>query len=256
MLDKGTMLAPRRKLWSSPKEAVECAAKWVPLRPNDVVCDIGCGDGRVLVQWAAIWSSQQQTQQQIEEQQQLMPSGESFVSNNNMTSRNNDDENDFSYRASSVQFIGLDINPDRIQEARTALKKAKDEGHIHKNVKVTFHCANALDAPQLIENASVFFLYLVPRGLRLIKPVLLNVASLRSKRGKILDNGENSAIKDGANDEILLRVVTYMSPLPGETYSKKDLCQVEHQPGAAWPVYLYHLAATCISQSDSDKDTG
>jgi len=43
------MLAPRKKLWSSPDVAVEAAITLLAPKPEDVVYDVGCGDGRFLV---------------------------------------------------------------------------------------------------------------------------------------------------------------------------------------------------------------
>ena len=44
-----TMLAPRKKLWSSPNVAVEAAVRLLDPQPDDVMYDIGCGDGLFLV---------------------------------------------------------------------------------------------------------------------------------------------------------------------------------------------------------------
>jgi SAM-dependent methyltransferase len=179
------MLAPRKTLWSTPDGVLSTLISWIQLRPNDVVCDIGCGDGRVLIDWA-------------------------------------------SRQTLSVAFIGLEICPQRAQQAENNVKKAYASGIIPSHVQVSIHCANAMDALHLYRIATVFFLYLIPRGLRLMKPILLKVAreqKLTAQRGEPL------------------RVVTYMSPLPEETCIAKELCCVDHQPGAAWPLYLYHLYA-------------
>ena len=168
----------------------DLACQWIQLQPGDVVCDIGCGDGRVLLQLAAHWTAH--------------------------------------HPDSTVSFIGLDINEDRIQEATAALEIAKAENRIHLNLKVEFHCANAMTAVELYQDATHFFLYLIPRGLKIFKPMLLEVLKKRRQKEQ---NDKNT----------YLTVLTYMSPLPGEKFERKENCQVEHQPGAAWPLYLYHL---------------
>lgn len=48
------MLAPRKKLWSSPDVAVDAAVRLLRPLPTDVVYDIGCGDGRFLVTCALL----------------------------------------------------------------------------------------------------------------------------------------------------------------------------------------------------------
>jgi len=46
------MLAPQKKLWSTPSSAVDIALDFADLGADDVVYDVGCGDGRVLIQMA------------------------------------------------------------------------------------------------------------------------------------------------------------------------------------------------------------
>lgn len=43
------MLAPRKKLWSSPNVAVDASVRLLNASKSDVVYDIGCGDGRFLI---------------------------------------------------------------------------------------------------------------------------------------------------------------------------------------------------------------
>lgn len=42
------MLAPRKKLWSSPAEIIEKAIEILDLKESDICYDIGAGDGRFL----------------------------------------------------------------------------------------------------------------------------------------------------------------------------------------------------------------
>mmetsp|Transcript_2307 Transcript_2307/g.9917 ORF Transcript_2307/g.9917 Transcript_2307/m.9917 type:complete len:206 (-) Transcript_2307:148-765(-) len=46
------MLAPRRKLWSTPMAVVEQALELLDLSSEDVVLDLGSGDGRFLLECA------------------------------------------------------------------------------------------------------------------------------------------------------------------------------------------------------------
>ena len=39
------MIAPRKKLWSTPLAAVDVAIDFLKPTPEDVVFDVGCGDG-------------------------------------------------------------------------------------------------------------------------------------------------------------------------------------------------------------------
>jgi len=157
------MLAPRKTLWSTPLAVLPILEQWIELSDADVVCDVGCGDATVLVQWAA--------------------------------------------QGNAAAFIGIEIDEER---AALATHRASE------CASITIHCCNALEATELYQNVTVFFLYLIPRGLRLILPILLELAEKRS-----------------------IRVVTYMAPLPGLDPIQQTHVEVEHQPGAQWPLYLY-----------------
>ena len=205
------MLAPRKKLWSTPSNVLDVVCQWIQLKPGDVVCDIGCGDGRVLLHLAAHWTAAAKES------------------------------------TTSVSFLGLDINPERVEEASVALSLAKKDGRIHPQLSVVFHCANAMEEVELYQNATHFFLYLIPRGLKIFKPMLLEVLKNKRRQQQSNDGDNNSGCMD------FLTVLTYMSPLPGEKFNKKEVCQVEHQPGAAWPVFLYHLRNSPIAEKQDDN---
>ncbi|KAG7363079.1 ribosomal protein L11 methylase [Nitzschia inconspicua] len=187
------MLAPRKRLWSTPLSAIDHCLEWIPLKQNDSVLDIGCGDGRILIEWAERISSQKVA----------------FLT--------------------SLSFLGIDIDPDRIQESQSAAKAAIATGRLSPEIRMNFVCANALESVELFQNATVIFLYLIPRGLKQILPLL----------------------KDHANRmRATIRVATYMSKLPlddddGEKMIIKLLgratCRVEHQREAAWPLYFYEI---------------
>lgn len=177
------MLAPRKTLWSTPLSAVDQLQNWISLQDNDRVCDIGCGDGRILLEWA----------QRISKQP-IVP---------------------------KVSFLGIDIDPNRIELCKTFQHELERSGKIHENVGIEFICRNALESNNFFNNANIIFLYLIPRGLKLIHPILQQHKSTMQQQP--------------------LHVVSYMSKLPGENANDRALLQVEHQPGAAWPLYYYKL---------------
>jgi hypothetical protein len=188
------MLAPRKTLWSTPDAVIDAVVQWVPLQ-GDTVCDIGCGDGRVILQWASAYSSVDRR----ENSEAAMPS-----------------------------FVGIDIDADRIKEAEEALEQARSEGRIDPRISISFNCANALETTDLYRTATVFFLYLIPRGLRKIKPLLL-----QTHRDGLTDHSSKK-----------VRVVTYMSKFSDETPVRSESISVPHQPGASWPVHLYNFPKT------------
>ncbi len=183
------MLAPRKTLWSTPLSAVDHLQNWIPLQDNDKVCDIGCGDGRILLEWAQRVSSEP--------------------------------------NVPKINFLGIDIDGHRIELCQESLHQKQRCGSIHENISIDFVCANALESSELLDKATIIFLYLIPRGLKLIHTLL--------ERHKTTIEGP-------------LQVVSYMSKLPDATITDRALLQVEHQPGAAWPLYYYKLSwRLCIS---------
>jgi len=172
------MLAPRKKLYSTPDEVISVAYEWVqPLEGK--VCDVGCGDGRVIFQWARRTTG-------------------------------------------SVEFVGVDIDESRIERAKQTLSRLVLEGEISQNVSISFYHLNALDAMHIFEDATVVFLYLIPRGLRRFVSLLM---------------------KQRTDTHSTLYLISYMNPLEHREPLRHELIRVEHQPGAAWPLYLYKLTA-------------
>ncbi|KAG6618343.1 50S ribosomal protein L11 methyltransferase [Phytophthora cinnamomi] len=171
------MLAPRKTLYSTPLSAFRRALELVRVGGRDVVYDLGCGDGRLLVEAA---------------------------------------------RSFGVRAVGVEIDPKRAQQARDAAE-ASGVGHL-----VTVHNANALefDVPA---DATVVFLFLISRGLSLMRPKLEKLTNCR--------------------------VVTYLYRIPNLTPQEKHLVPVrepapellgekeksEDPVDVHFPVYIYHF---------------
>ena len=199
------MLAPRKKLWSTPSAAIDVAANLIQLTSSDTLYDVGCGDGRVIIHLASTTPCH--------------------------------------------RFVGIEIDEDRAREAQTNVEQARLAGQIPEGVSIVIRRENALEVDY--SEATAVFLYLVPRGLRLIKPVLLQRPNARQNQesGSSGSNGGSatattSTTTDTTENRIAtdqLRVVTYMAGFADERYTKKELCTPDHQEGAAWPIYLYHL---------------
>lgn len=177
------MLAPRKKLWRTPDEAIEVAFDRVPLTRQDTIVDIGCGDGRVLLLWAKL----------CVERGGEMPS----------------------------LLIGIDIEPDRIEAAKAAWEKAVIETPLLGQVNCWFHCANALECPDLwVETATVLFLYLIPRGLRTLQPLLTSNEYPRKK---------------------IRKVVSFMNRVPTAELLERVTVQTTNHQDTAWPLYIQEL---------------
>jgi hypothetical protein len=148
-------------------------------------------------------------------------------------------------------LIGIEIDADRAEEARRNVTNEMSTNHHHDNNSspcITIECKNALHVDY--SDATVVFLYLVPRGLRLIKPLLLlQQATTATTTTSTTTNSDKQKMKGQG----ILRVITYMSPFLDETPVAKRLVSVPHQKGAAWPIYLYHFdRSACISKNDQE----
>ena len=186
------MIAPRKTLWSTPLSAVDHCMERIPLKSNDFVCDIGCGDGRIIIRWAVLLSEALTTKDEQEE-------------------------------VETISFMGIDIDPNRVEEAKQKTEHLKSKGRILPQIQITFSCKNAMESAEYFQDATVIFMYLIPRGLKTIYPLIMEQRKKNLKKRREL------------------QVVSYMSKLPVLTPEGRALCKVEHQKEAAWPLYFYSV---------------
>jgi len=105
---------------TTPEHVVNAILKLASVKTSDVVYDLGCGDGRIVIAAAERYGA---------------------------------------------RGVGVDINPDRIHEARTNARKAGVE------TLAKFERNDLFDAD--IRSASVVFLYLLPEVNLRLRPKLL-----------------------------------------------------------------------------------
>ncbi len=158
------MLAPRKKLWSTPAEVILSAIQVLDPKPNEIVFDIGGGEGTFVIKCAEL---------------------------------------------TEASCIGIEIDCERAAFAQRLITE-----HNFAENKCRMICGNALE--QDFSAGDCFFLYLVPRGLRIVLPIL-------------------KAIKRK------IRVATYMSPLPEETPVNILKISTSQHTDAQWPLYYYEL---------------
>jgi len=189
------MIAPRKKLWSTPDAVIDAVIEWMPLRDTDCVVDIGCGDGRCILRWAKHLCQQARTPQ------------------------------------TPITFVGIDIDDDRIHVAKEACRLAIKSNELDPTIaQLEFHAMNALESQDIVSRGTVFFLYLIPRGLKIIKPMIFKAL------------GEASHQKS-------IRCATYMSPMPDEVAIRHEKIGVMHQTGAAWPLFYYEFGGTGATEA-------
>lgn len=181
------MLAPRKKLWSTPGEVVAKAVSALMLgRSGDdsisTVFDVGAGDCRFVIACADAYPT--------------------------------------------AKVIGIEIDDERGRTATESLI-AKGFQPNDETSRVRLIIGNALE--QDYSTGSHFFLYLVPRGLRIVLPILLAVAT-QNKR--------------------TIRVITYMSPLVVTSEQERNQVSLldtiktstSSHPDAQWPLYVYDVS--------------
>ena len=235
------MLAPRKRLWSTPLSALDVITQqWIPrLVDGDKIVDLGCGDGRILLEWAKRITQEYR----------------------NDSSIHKDTHN--------ISLLGLDIDPDRIATCKQALESARRDEAIDSFLSIEFVCANALETTHWMKDGppTIVFLYLIPRGLQLITPILRQIRQHIPRNNDDGDDDthnppspedphvtEESAVqipvpvsipqapsRVSSSSTTKLRVISYMAKLPGEPVKDRALLTVEHQPGAQWPLYYYEL---------------
>lgn len=233
------MIAPRKKLWSSPAVAVDAALRMLALTPDDVLCDLGCGDGRALSAAAALPSPPRRCVG-IEIDPERAAAALAGARAAGLT----------------VQQVGLvggggvvALSCCRICHVVVVLSSPPSPCRAPTRAKprlplttppppqLDIATANALSLEALPllpgDVVTALYLYLVPRGLRIVLPQLRDLAA--------------------ACAPAPLRVATYMAPLPGLAVSARADVTPEHQPSASWPVYCYALTAEMLDAAAAAK---
>ena len=225
------MLAPRAKLWSTPDSAIDAAMRLAELDADDVVYDVGCGDGRVLVRMA---SMSVPPGVDVDDECDDFDDANAEVRS---TRRRSSRRRRRHHRCR--EFVGVEVSEDRAAEARSNVDLARSTGTIPDHVSVYVMCANALDVDY--GRATVVFLYLVPRGLRLIRgavwptPMTTAAAAAGGGGGDVDvdddDRGDGGADRGGRGDGVRVDATTTnatMAPSTmmitddGRTPSKED----------------------------------
>ena len=189
------MLAPRKKLWSTPSTAIDIALQFANLDVNDVVYDVGCGDGRVLIQMAALSVALPNNNSDHHDEPSSSSEHHMIDNKESQSSSSTSFTNGTHHHHHCKHFVGIEISSDRANEARQNIQNAYESNQIPKHVSIQIICGNALDATLIdYTKATVLFLYLVPRGLRckyiedLASCISRRCASLSSQKDRYIAN--------------------------------------------------------------------
>ena len=121
------MLAPRKTLWSTPSQVQDVLVSWISLEVGDVVCDVGCGDGRILLRWAqhvcdtmkdktALATRTTSSKLPIENGSSLSLSPGSLPA------------------SSLIRFVGIEIDEERTKLAQSNVVEARKDGRLIDSV--------------------------------------------------------------------------------------------------------------------------
>lgn len=180
------MIAPRKKLWSTPEAVIAAAIDLARITERDVVYDIGCGDGRVLIAVG---------------------------------------------RETGAACVGIEIDAERARGAEARVAEAGLSDIVDVRV------GNALEEKYEDPAPTVLFLYLAPRGYRIILPTLRRIAA-RSARP--------------------LRVLTYTMAFDDPCARCVEVRHVTppHQPSVRWPVYLSEIVGAGADEGRAPPSEG
>jgi hypothetical protein len=245
------MLAPRKTLWSTPDAVIDRVAEMVgTLSSTDKIVDLGCGDGKVLVRWAEIYSSNLQDMSYNNDVCDYESSGVESCSTpksgsdaevkslperviNCISSKNSEE-------TQHPAFVGIDIDPDRILKAQAAWDNAVHLSRsLLSDIPCEFHVANAVFDDEAWNHISttILYVYLTPRGMKQLKRQILE------KEGTNYSCAEQY-IDPYKHDHSFSRpqrriIVSYMNPLPETKLLRKSFVSIPKQPDTAYPIYIY-----------------
>jgi len=111
---------------------------------NDVVYDVGCGDGRVLIQMAAL-SVVLPNNNSDHHDEPSSSSEHHMIDNKESQSSSSVSFTNGTHHHHCKHFVGIEISSDRANEARQNIQNAYESNQIPKHVSIQIICGNALD---------------------------------------------------------------------------------------------------------------
>ncbi len=183
------MLAPRKKLWSTPKEAIYEAINLLEPTPDDIIFELGFGDGEFIQQCAALTMDV--------EEDEILPSGRVVTKTKPIPL--------------VKKIVGVEIEQERVDALTEKLQEQSDE---FSSDHVKLICGNALE--QDYSEGTCFFFYFIPRGIRLVMPLILAISHP-------------------------IRLVSFMNPLPDIQPTKVVKVSPPAHPEAQWPLFYYEF---------------
>lgn len=256
------MLSPRKTLWSTPDAVIDRVVEIVgPLSSADRIVDLGCGDGKVLLRWAEIYSSYFETVSHDSDScydKRINCDDENFFMNSisscedrrkQVKTRNVNVSSVTNCQKQHPTFVGIDIDPDRIHNAQSSWDFAVGATQrILPTIPYEFHVANAVMNVKAWNHISttILYVYLTPRGMKQLKRHLMETEITSNLTANNLNDDSSgcpfsSTVNSFGSERIQRRrvIVSYMNPLPETKLLRKEYVSIPHQPDTSYPVYMY-----------------
>ena len=186
------------------ESSVDVAIDLLQLQPSDVLFDLGCGDGRMIIRAASQVEGLRCVGIELDES--LVARGRDMA-----IAKTSADKADLSHR---VEIRNGDVLAEMTMIGRPAPTPPTNGDIVERINELT-----------LLDDATAVFVYLLPQGLKKVK-VLLEEAAKRRR----LRRGSTDTQKPA------LRVASYMFSIPD-----LEPVQVDRSGKGSCPIYLYHL---------------
>ena len=200
--DDNRRLAPFNPTHES---SVDVAIHLLQLQPSDVLFDLGCGDGRMIIRAASRVDGLRCVGIELDES--LVARGRDMV-----IAKTSADKAALTDR---VEIRNGDVLAEMKMIGQAPPPQPKNDKDVLAESKLT-----------LLDDATAVFVYLLPQGLKRVKVLIEEAAKRRRLRWGLSD----------AQQQPALRVCSYMFSIP-------DLApvQVDRSGKGSCPIYLYHL---------------
>ena len=209
--DDDNRLAPFNPTHES---SIDVAINLLRLQPSDVLFDLGCGDGRMIIRAASQVDGLRCVGIELDEslvaRGRDMAIAKTSADKAALTDRIEIRNGDV---LAEIKMIGLPA----------PLPPTNDTDPLD-NSKLT-----------LLDDATAVFVYLLPQGLKKVKLLLEEAAKRRRLREATGHNSDNVGISSDIQRPAL-RVASYMFSIPGW-----EPARVDRSGKGSCPIYLYHL---------------
>ena len=200
--DDNRRLAPFNPTHES---SIDVAIHLLQLQPSDVLFDLGCGDGRMIIRAASRVDGLRCVGIELDES--LVARGRDMV-----VAKTSAD------KAALTDRVEI-RNGDVLAEMKMIGQAPPPQPENDKGVLAESNLT-------LLDDATAVFVYLLPQGLKKVKVLIEEAAKRRRLRWGLSD----------AQQQPALRVCSYMFSIPGLAP-----VQVDRSGKGSCPIYLYHL---------------